>query len=95
MAGVEKDLKDHLVSIPLPWTGSPTTKPGCQSHIQPGFECLQGWGTHNALDMFESSPFFMYKLLCTKFYYTSFSLNIGKLDQGIVGQKLQKKNIVN
>ena len=23
------DAKDHLVSTPLPWTGSPTTRPGC------------------------------------------------------------------
>jgi len=29
MAWVEKDLKDYLVSTPLPWAGSPTTRPGC------------------------------------------------------------------
>jgi len=29
MAWVEKDLKDHLVSALLPWTGLPTTRPGC------------------------------------------------------------------
>jgi len=23
--------------------------PAAQSHIQPGLECLQGWGTHNFL----------------------------------------------
>lgn len=28
-SAVEKDLKDHLVSTPLPWTGQPTTRPGC------------------------------------------------------------------
>jgi len=28
MAWVEKDHKDHVVSIPLPWAGSPTTRPG-------------------------------------------------------------------
>jgi len=29
MARVEKDFNDHLVSNPLPWAGSPTTRPGC------------------------------------------------------------------
>ena len=29
MAWVEKDLKDHLVSTPLPQAGPPTTRPGC------------------------------------------------------------------
>ena len=29
MAWVEKDLKDHLVSIPLPRAGLPATRPGC------------------------------------------------------------------
>jgi len=30
MAWVEKDHNDHLVSTPMPWAGSPTTRPGCQ-----------------------------------------------------------------
>jgi len=29
MAWDEKDLKAHLVSTPLQWAGSPTTRPGC------------------------------------------------------------------
>jgi len=29
MAWVEKDLKVHLFSTPLPWARSPTTEPGC------------------------------------------------------------------
>jgi len=29
MAWVEKDHNDHLVSIPVPQAGSPTTRPGC------------------------------------------------------------------
>lgn len=28
MAWDEGDLKDHLVLTPLPWAGSPTTRPG-------------------------------------------------------------------
>jgi len=50
MAWVEKVLKDHLVSTPLLCAGSPTTRSrAAQSHIQPGLECLQGWGIHNLL----------------------------------------------
>jgi len=50
MAWVEKVLKDHLVSTPLLCAGSPTTRSrAAQSHIQPGLECLQGWGIHNCL----------------------------------------------
>ena len=30
MAWVEKNLKDHLVSTPLPWAGSPTSRPKSQ-----------------------------------------------------------------
>ena len=29
MDWVERDLKDHLVSTPLPWAWSPTTRPSC------------------------------------------------------------------
>jgi len=31
MAWVEKDLKHHLVSTPLSWAGSPTTRPGTRT----------------------------------------------------------------
>ena len=51
MAWVEKDHNDHRVSTPLLCAGSPTIRPNqaAQSHIQPGLECLQGWGIHNLL----------------------------------------------
>jgi len=29
MVWVGRDLKDHLVPSPLPWTGTPFTRPGC------------------------------------------------------------------
>ena len=29
MVWVGRDLKDHLVPTPLPWTGTPSTRPGC------------------------------------------------------------------
>jgi len=38
MAWVEKELKDHLVSTPLPWAGLPTTRPGC-----PEPKCCWPW----------------------------------------------------
>lgn len=35
MGWVENDLKDHLVSTPLPWTGTPSTRPGKTLHVGP------------------------------------------------------------
>jgi len=29
MVWVGRDLKDHLVPTPLPWAGTPSTRPGC------------------------------------------------------------------
>jgi len=29
MVWAERDLKDHLVPTPLPWAGTPSTRPGC------------------------------------------------------------------
>ena len=51
MAWVEKDHNDHPVSAPLLCAGLPTARPdqAAQSHIQPGLECLQGWGIHSLL----------------------------------------------
>ena len=49
MAWVEKDHNDHPVSTSLLCAGSPTTRPGCSDHIQPGLECLQVWGIRNLL----------------------------------------------
>jgi len=50
MAWVEKDLEDHLVSIPYYVQGHQPLDQAAQSHIQPGFECFQGWGIHNILE---------------------------------------------
>jgi len=48
MAWVEKDLKDHLVSTsPRYVQDHKPPDQAAQSHIQPGPECLQGWGIHN------------------------------------------------
>ena len=47
MAWVEKDHNDHPVSTPCYVQGHQPPNQAAQSHIQPGLECLQGWGIHN------------------------------------------------
>ena len=49
MAWVEKDHNDHRVSTPCYVQGHQPPDQAAQSHIQPGPECLQGWGIHNLL----------------------------------------------
>ena len=45
MAWVEKDHNDHAVPTPCHVQGRQPADQAAQSHIQPGLECLQGWGT--------------------------------------------------
>ena len=49
MAWVEKDHNDHRVSTPCYVQGRQPPDQAAQSHIQPGLECLQGWGIHSLL----------------------------------------------
>jgi len=49
MACVEKDRNDHRLSTPCYVRGHQPPDQAAQSHIQPGLECLQGWGIHNLL----------------------------------------------
>jgi len=49
MAWVEKDHNAHPVSTPCYVQGCQPPAQAAQSHIQPGLECLQGWGIHNLL----------------------------------------------
>jgi len=49
MAWVEKDHNDHVVSTPCHGQGHQPPDQAAQSHIQPGLECLQGWGIHSLL----------------------------------------------
>jgi len=49
MAWVEKDHSDHPVSTPCYVQGKQPPDQAAQSHIQPGLECLQGWGIHSLL----------------------------------------------
>ena len=48
MAWVEKDHNDHLVSTSLCYVqGRQPLDQSALCHMQPGLECLQGWGIHN------------------------------------------------
>ena len=49
MAWVEKDPNAHPVPTPCYVQGRQPAAQAAQSHIQPGLECLQGWGTHSLL----------------------------------------------
>jgi len=45
MAWVAKDHNAHLVPTPCYVQGHQPAAQAAQSYIQPGLECLQGWGT--------------------------------------------------
>jgi len=49
---VEKDRSDHLIPTPCCVQGRQPAAQATQSHIQPGLECLQGWGIHSLLGHF-------------------------------------------
>ena len=49
MAWVEKAHNDHAVPTPCYVQGRQPAAQAAQSHIQPGLECLQGWGIHSLL----------------------------------------------
>jgi len=56
MAWVEKDHNDHLVSTPLRWAGSPTTRPGCPAP-HPAW-MSPGMGYPQPLFMYRNDSFF-------------------------------------
>ena len=49
MAWVEKYHNAHPVPTPCYVQGRQPAAQAAQSHIQPGLECLQGWGIHSLL----------------------------------------------
>ena len=49
MAWVEKDPNAHTVPTPCYVQGRQPAAQAAQSHIQPGLECLHGWGIHSLL----------------------------------------------
>jgi len=50
MAWVEQGLKDHLFSALCCGQGCQLLDQAAQRHIQPGLECLQGWGIHSLFE---------------------------------------------
>ena len=46
----QNNHNDHPVSTPCYVQGHQPPAQAAQSHIQPGLECLQGWGIHNLLN---------------------------------------------
>ena len=50
MAWDEKDHSAHPVPTPCYVQGRQPAAQAAQSHIQPGLECLQGWGIHSLLE---------------------------------------------
>ena len=49
MAWVGKDHNAHPVPTPCYVQGCQPAAQAAQSHLQPGLECLQGWGIHSLL----------------------------------------------
>ena len=49
MAWVKKDHNAHPVPTPRYVQGRQPADQAAQSHIQPGLECLKGWGIHSLL----------------------------------------------
>jgi len=49
MAWVAKEHSAHPVPTPCTVQGRQPAAQAAQSHIQPGLECLQGWGPHSLL----------------------------------------------
>jgi len=49
MAWVENNLQHHPLPTPCYVQGRQPAAQAAQSHIQPGLECLQGWGIHSLL----------------------------------------------
>jgi len=44
MVWVARDLKDHLVPIPLQWAETSSTRPGCSKHCSTWPSTLPGRG---------------------------------------------------
>jgi len=44
--GLERTFSGHLSQTPLPWAGTPSTRPGCSEHCPTWPESFQGWGLH-------------------------------------------------
>jgi len=78
MAWVEKDHNAHPVPTPCHVQGRQPADQAAQSHIQPGLECLQGWGIHSLL----GQPVQCVTTLCVKSFLLISNLNLPCLNTG-------------
>jgi len=72
MAWVEKDHSAHPVPTPCYVQGHQPAAQAAQSHIQPGLECLQGWGIHSLL----GQPVQCVTTLCVKNFFLVSNLHV-------------------
>ena len=72
MAWVAKDHNAHPVPTPCYVQGRQPADQAAQSHIQPGLECLQGWGIHSLL----GQPVKCVTTLWVKNFFLMSNLNI-------------------
>ena len=72
MAWVEKDHNDHLIPTSCYVQGHQPADQAAQSHIQPGLECLQGWGIHSLLGQHVPA----HHHLCVKNFFLISNLNL-------------------
>ena len=76
MVWVGRDLRDHLVPIPChrqdchPLNQAPAQAP--QGPIQPGLECLLGWGNHS----FSGQPVPVHQCPLSEKFPTDIHLNL-------------------
>ena len=56
MVWAEKDHSAHPVPTPCYVQGQQPAVQAAQSHIQPGLECLQGWGIHSLFGQLVNYP---------------------------------------
>ena len=75
MAWVEKAHSAHPVPTPCYVQGRQPADQAAQSHIQPGLECLQGWGIHSLL----GQPVQCVTTLCVKNFLLISNLNLPPL----------------
>ena len=74
MAWVEKNHNDHRVLTPCYVQGHQPPDQAALSHIQPGLECLQGWGIHSLL----GQPIQCVTTLWVKNFFLISNLNLPK-----------------
>jgi len=78
----EKDNNAHTVPTPCYVQGRQPAAQAAQSHIQPGLECLQGWGIHSHPEQ----PVPVLTLQCLGELRTFFTCMLSEICDGEWGQ---------